>query len=64
MRVIRVIQYPEGSGNTTLVDSNYPIHYMEHGDSVRVGFEKKTLQKVTFELTNGHKISYEAKADE
>lgn len=63
MRVVRKIKYPELDGTPMLVDNEYPVHYMQAGDSVRAGFEKGTLKKATFELTNGHVISYEAKEE-
>lgn len=63
MRIIRTIKYPESERRIqpTLVDPEFPVHYLPVEDQVRAGFEKGTLKRVTFELENGHTIIYESK---
>lgn len=58
MRITQRIKYA-GLVQPEFVNRQYPIHYLEPGDQVRVGFEKGTLDRATFELSNGNVIIYE-----
>lgn len=60
MKIRRTVIHEDGVENSTVI---YVENHLEPGDQVRVGFEKGTLEKATFELSFGVKIIYE-KIDE
>ena len=58
----QTIKYSAESDQPDIV-KRYPLHYFDQGSEVKAGFQKGTLLKATFELTNGATLIYE-KLDE
>lgn len=59
VKIKRTISYPEDQNIDDLV-SEILIGNLPHGDQVRVGFEKGTLEKAEFTTVIGTKIIYES----